>query len=219
MSDPTIVSASFPPESLLGEDLFAGHPEIGVEFERTVPFGEQTRSLLWARGNDANVAGSRLRECEPVECLNNLEDNNGERLFEIRWVTDRSPLARTIADSDVHALSMTGTPESWSAHFWAQTRETLIGFNEALTMAGIPITLVRISNSPYREGSSLSKKQRDAVQLAYQRGYFEVPRKCTKKELGDELCISDSAFSQRLRRAVAACVEETIDGSTLLRQL
>jgi Predicted DNA binding protein len=219
VSDPIIVSASFPPESLLGENLFDGRPEIELEFERTVPFGEQYRSLLWVRGSDAHVAESRLDDCDPVECIDSLEDNNGERLFEVAWDDEQGALARIIADSDVQALSMRGTPESWDGHFWARTRETLIEFNESLMLAGVPITLKRISNSPYQERHSLSEKQREAVRLAYQRGYFEVPRKCTKQELADELSISDSAFSQRLRRAVAACVEETVDGSTLLRQL
>lgn len=217
--DPTIVNASFPPESLLGGRLFDGYPEIELEFERTVPFGEQTRSLLWVRGNDAEIAESRLRDCHPVECLNDLEDKNGERLYEIRIDIDRSPLARTITDSDMHTLSMTGTPKSWDAHFWARTREALIGFNELLMDADIEITLRGICNSPYDEHQPLSKKQLEALRLAYHRGFFEVPRQCTKQELADELHISDSAFSQRLRHALLTCVEETLEGSVLLRMM
>lgn len=215
--DPTIVNASFPPESLLGGEIFGGRPELELEFERTVPFGEQTRSLLWVRGNDANIAESRLRDCGPVECLNDLEDKNGERLYEVRWDTDRSPLGRTIADSDMHTLSMTGTPKSWDAHFWARTRVALIGFNELLMDADVEITLKEISNSPYDEHHTLSEKQLEALRLAYQRGFFEVPRQCTKQELSEELQISDSAFSQRLRHALAVCVEESFTGSKLLR--
>ena len=44
-------------------------------------------------------------------------------------------------------------------------------------------------------------EQREAVSLAFDRGYFETPRNATLSALADELGISQQAFSDRVRRA------------------
>lgn len=48
--------------------------------------------------------------------------------------------------------------------------------------------------------SSLTPTQRQLLDLAVERGYFDVPRQVTAAELGEELGVSASAVSDRLRR-------------------
>ncbi len=47
----------------------------------------------------------------------------------------------------------------------------------------------------------LSKKQLIVLETAYQMGYFKVPQKVNAKEIAEELGISRSTLSERLRRA------------------
>lgn len=49
--------------------------------------------------------------------------------------------------------------------------------------------------------SVLTEKQREAVQLAADRGYYDQPRETDLTELAEELEITQSALSQRLRSA------------------
>ncbi|MFW9918105.1 MAG: helix-turn-helix domain-containing protein [Candidatus Thorarchaeota archaeon] len=47
----------------------------------------------------------------------------------------------------------------------------------------------------------LTSKQRDAIDLAVESGYYNIPRKCTIEELGEKLGIKRVAMQERLRRA------------------
>jgi len=56
----------------------------------------------------------------------------------------------------------------------------------------------------------LTELQREAIMLAAQTGYYDIPRGCTTKELADELGISDQAVTERLRRAIVSLVTYTL---------
>ncbi|SDQ44062.1 helix-turn-helix domain-containing protein [Natronobacterium texcoconense] len=53
---------------------------------------------------------------------------------------------------------------------------------------------------------SLTTKQLEALELAYLRGYYDQPRETSLADLADELGISKSAVSQRLRAAESKLV-------------
>lgn len=54
----------------------------------------------------------------------------------------------------------------------------------------------------------LTVKQHEAICLALERGYFEVPRSASLSELARELDISNTAASQRIRRGNRTLVED-----------
>ncbi|MFC7176112.1 helix-turn-helix domain-containing protein [Halosegnis marinus] len=61
-----------------------------------------------------------------------------------------------------------------------------------------------------REFDGLTEPQREALVLAYRRGYFEVPRAVTTGDLAAELGVSTQAVSERLRRGCARLVEQSV---------
>ncbi|MWV64008.1 helix-turn-helix domain-containing protein [Halorubrum sp. JWXQ-INN 858] len=61
--------------------------------------------------------------------------------------------------------------------------------------------------------SSLTTKQRQGLELAVVRGYFDDDRDVDLGQLADELDISKSALSQRLRTAQAKLIKEVFDES------
>jgi hypothetical protein len=56
----------------------------------------------------------------------------------------------------------------------------------------------------------LTDSQHRVLELASRRGYFEIPRDVTLKELADEVGVSHQALSEQLRRGIGALVEDTI---------
>ena len=60
--------------------------------------------------------------------------------------------------------------------------------------------------------SALTPKQRRGLELAVVRGYFDDDRDVRLRDLADELGISKSALSQRLRTAQAKLVTDVFDG-------
>lgn len=64
--------------------------------------------------------------------------------------------------------------------------------------------------------TNISEKQAEAVRLAAEGGYFEIPRDVSMSEIADELDICGQAASERLRRGIAKLISaETPDGGTL----
>ena len=59
---------------------------------------------------------------------------------------------------------------------------------------------------------SLTPKQWEALELAYEAGYYDQPRSVDLQTLADELAISKSAVSQRLRAAEGTIVEGVLEG-------
>ncbi len=62
---------------------------------------------------------------------------------------------------------------------------------------------------------TLTDTQQEALILAYERGYFESPRKITMAELGEELGISQQAVASRLRRGIKHVLGRTLSTITV----
>jgi hypothetical protein len=59
-------------------------------------------------------------------------------------------------------------------------------------------------------GDGLTDRQREALRVAYERGYFDIPRGTSLEAVADELDITPSSLSERLRRAQTHLVETTV---------
>jgi predicted DNA binding protein len=71
------------------------------------------------------------------------------------------------------------------------------------------VELERIRKSPTGLFTPmLSKKQEEAFKVAFQRGYYEIPRRCDIQEIASEIAIKRVAFQERLRRAERAIMKE-----------
>lgn len=65
----------------------------------------------------------------------------------------------------------------------------------------------RATNVLEAEFSTLSARQREALLLATEEGYYEIPRKVTTKDLAEELAINRRTFEDHLRRAENKIIE------------
>lgn len=61
---------------------------------------------------------------------------------------------------------------------------------------------------PNRYLGQLTDRQREAIELAYRRGYFETPKRATGAEIAEDMGISHSAFHSHLRTAERQLFEE-----------
>jgi len=79
----------------------------------------------------------------------------------------------------------------------------LLEVTQASDLGGTLNTAQRMSNIL----SELTDKQVETLETAYDMGYFETPRQITANEVGEELGVAQSTFSQRLRDAENALLE------------
>ncbi|AXR79087.1 helix-turn-helix domain-containing protein [Natrarchaeobaculum sulfurireducens] len=82
------------------------------------------------------------------------------------------------------------------------TREELLAYRDSCRKLGIDFQLRRLyeSNGDDYRIPGVSEKQHEALRVAYEEGYFDVPRRASLREVADVLEISRSALAERLHR-------------------
>lgn len=205
-----IVDITIPAESFELGRVLTDHPEITVRFERIVPLQAEIIPLLWVANGDGAAIKAVLQDHSQIEFVRSLTPADEEELFEVRWQPEFNGLIRAMVDADARMLKGEGTADGWEFRLRFTSHEDLTEFNQTVTDQGIPLTLQQLHNptAPDKR-ASLSTKQREAIKHAYRRGYFNVPRDSTVSDLAASMEISDSAFSQRLRRGLSTLTRET----------
>ncbi|SFB91871.1 Predicted DNA binding protein, contains HTH domain [Halobiforma haloterrestris] len=184
---------------------------VEVELERIVPLRETIIPLFWVSGTEPGEVEDTLAENAETKSVTRLTTTDDKTLFEVQWSEQTDGIVEALIDTGGKILEATGTAETWDFRIRFGDHAQLSAFNQALTDDGVPITLRHLYNpSPPEETSTLSHEQRDALATAYRRGFFEVPRDVTLAELAEEMGISDTALSQRMRRGLAITVEQVV---------
>lgn len=97
-------------------------------------------------------------------------------------------------------------------------QDSLVRLLETISDADLPVRTETIAPARLTEETSvridlgvLTDKQREALRLALEAGYYSRPREITLAGLADQLDITKSAVSQRLRNAEVNIVEAAMD--------
>ena len=102
-------------------------------------------------------------------------------------------------------------PTGWRQSGWFASHEAFDAFRR-FWQRNAEFTLHRLTREgePESPGDGLTDPQREALRIAYERGYFEIPRTASLDDVATELDISASSASERLRRAQTQLIEETV---------
>ena len=101
------------------------------------------------------------------------------------------------------------TPDGWVQKRRFADREEFSEYCEFWRDAGGSVSVRRVTDTETSENPSeaLTDPQREALRKAHEMGYFEVPRRVSLSELADELGVSATSASERLRRGNDRLVE------------
>lgn len=206
IADITVPASAFELGRVLDE-----FPEIQIDLERIVPLHDSIIPLFWITGGDDGKIKATLQQDSQVNDVTELTMADEQTLFEVQWSPNIDGIIQALINSEAKILEATGTADEWEFRLRFSTHEDLSRFNMALTEENIPVTLRHMYNPTLpREESPISPEQDEAIRTAFEGGYFEVPRGSTVSELAAEMGISDSAFSQRLRRGLSTVVGERL---------
>lgn len=128
-------------------------------------------------------------------------------------LTERSRVGlRPFDASEAYVRAAKGTRDEWTVRLSLPGRDALVRFTRGCREAGLELEIERIGETgdetSHRFG--LGAEQERILRLAYEAGYFEVPRGVSQTELANSLDLSTSAVSQHLRRATAELVANTL---------
>ena len=184
-----------------------------VELESIVGLDDRSIPLFWVSVPDEDRFLELVQEDDAVTGIERLEATDGQVLYAVEWEEGSEHLPSLVEEVGGKILSARGTDEEVDVEIQFDRSDCLPTFHEACDGAGIEVEIDRKYN-PSRPDSGpwfgLTDPQWEALSLALEHGYFEIPRRCTVADLAEQLDISDQAMSERIRRAMGALVRNTM---------
>ncbi|MDJ1431658.1 helix-turn-helix domain-containing protein [Halostagnicola sp. A-GB9-2] len=118
---------------------------------------------------------------------------------------------RALATTESAIERIRATPNGWIQTGWFANRGAFHEFRRFWQEnAGFSLRRLGRVGEPEEPGNGLTDPQREALRIAYEMGYYEIPRGASLEAVADELEISPSSLSERLRRAQTHLIETTV---------
>ncbi|APW98050.1 bacterio-opsin activator [Halobiforma lacisalsi AJ5] len=201
-------------ELVLGPTLEA-LPSLEVELERQYAVDpSRPIAFCWMRcaGGDRNRVERTLADDDTVAEFQRIADAHDGALYRIRrsgsgvvgayrrWVALGGEL-----------LECRGSSGRWRIEMRFPDRGAFTRYHAFLEGEGVEIALHRLSEDDApSDDDLLTDSQYEALEIAFESGFFEVPREADLSAIANELEISNQAVSERLRRAQSSLVAEHV---------
>jgi HAMP domain-containing protein len=209
----TVAEFSIPADDFPLGHVFETLSDVTIEIERVVPTNEAILPYFWVRNVPVNRVQTTLEAQGALESFTIVDDLGEQGLVRARWNPDVEGVFTGIVETDLTVLSATGTQEEWRFEFRAESPDQIGAFQQYCANHGINGELIRLHGAGRDDAAgqySLTSEQREALLLAFNRGYFEFPRESTLDELATELGIARQSFGDRLRRGHKNLIGDTL---------
>ncbi|MCO8244940.1 MULTISPECIES: helix-turn-helix domain-containing protein [unclassified Haladaptatus] len=205
IADITLPGNSFP----LGQ-LLTDNPKIHIEIERLVPLGDRVLPFFWVNDSSPEIR-STLENQSIVESVEHLSTVDDRDLYQVTWSDVVNGVIDALIDTNAAILEGQGLAGQWELRLRFPDHDHLQQFSRICEENDIEVTLNSIYNPhvPNVE-EQLTQTQRQTLAMAYELGYFTVPRESTLTELADHFDISEQAASQRIRRAINVVIRHLV---------
>jgi predicted DNA binding protein len=212
----TVMEFTSPAEEFPLGSVFENLPGATVELERLIPHQTLIIPYFWVRGvetEDVEAAFEPHAGVEDVRLVDSVED---EYLLRAMWEQEYFGVLSALAKANVVVLTGVGTKNEWRFEVRAESQESIAEFREYCQKNDIQIEVTGVhAMLPIQgEGYELTETQREALVLAYERGYFDTPRESSLEEIADELGITQQSLSSRLRRGHRRLIGATLVSSS-----
>ena len=203
--------------SLSGPDLLLS-PTIKAVTDVTIETEHLTGTtpkhlFISVRGEEFDTFERELQQDHTVAEPVLVETYEGRRVYRLEPISTVELIAPRCPELDARILDVESGDGGWIVRMQIPTRQALVSFREYCLENDVTFRVNQLGNATDHEESDvvgLTEKQKQLLRMAFECGYYEIPRRISQNELAHELDISTSAISQRLRRDT-----EQLIGSTL----
>lgn len=149
-----------------------------------------------------------------------MPDDGGELMLGIEWAQATKLLAPEVTDRDGFVLEARSTTterggRGWHERWLLPDGDALHDIWQHARDQGFEFEVLEYREQGrggpgFPEPTALTDQQREALVLAFERGYFTEPRETSLEELGESIGISPTAFGGRLRRGMKGLIGMTL---------
>ncbi|MCH7659335.1 MAG: helix-turn-helix domain-containing protein [Euryarchaeota archaeon] len=209
----TIVEVELPTAEFALSETISELDNIEFEVERFVAQdADHIMPFVWVTGNDGDRIKAVLERDESVDNLELLSELDGEWLYRMDWITQIQAVIQILIEEEGSILAAFGDESGWQLRVLFSDRDSLSRTYEYCRESGLTLDIRSIYElEDGREGRfGITEEQQSTLEVAFKRGYFDVPRAITLTNLADEIGISHQALSERLRRGQKSVLKNTV---------
>jgi len=184
-----------------------------IELETLVPVGDATVPLFWVHNSTRESFIETVKRHPTVNDAVKIDKFEDRTLFTLDWDAGEDTVFSGLEQYSGQLLSAIGKSDIWQFEVRFASHAALSEFTTHCEGDGVGLEVTRVYNPTKPDAGpwyGLTEPQREAIDLAVKKGYYDIPRECTTKELAEELGISDQAVTERLRRAIVSLVSHTL---------
>ncbi len=210
----TVMEFTSPAEEFPLGTVFESLPEATVRLERLVPQDSLIIPYFWVRGAEVEDVEAAFDAHPGLTHVRLIDDVENEYLMRAEWKGEYFGILSALAEANVSVLSGVGTKEGWDFEVRGESRDAIGEFRTSCQDHDIPIEITAVHALLPVQGDDyeLTDAQREALVLAYERGYFDSPRETSLEEIAEELGITQQSLSSRLRRGHRRLIGGTLVG-------
>lgn len=204
-------TVSGPPISLPA--VAAEHPDVTFEIEHWRQEEGLVHWFIWAEGEDLEGVTASFSDVPATREVTLIDDGGSLWLYRVTVEpTVEPPSDELLREGAVTAAYL--EPDGIRVAATVSCRDILTQVFQHLRSNDLSVSVDQLRyRPPDADDADLSEKQFEALTTAHEMGYFDDATCVTQREVADELGISRSAFSERLRRAERQLVERHIAGA------
>lgn len=190
-----------------------GETGTTVRLDRVIPIGDAFIPYFWASDDTVESIQAELRNETDIAGFRVVDRTDGEALVRVEWAELVDGLLEAMVATEASILEGIGEADTWWLQLRFDDHEQLSAFFQECANRDIQLDLETVHNPglPRTVGldPALTDPQRETLRRAFDAGYFDVPRGVNLLELAEQMGISDSAVSQRLRRGISTMLQES----------
>ena len=209
----TIAEFAIPAHEFALSETLEHRPDITINIDRVVAHNT-TQVVPFVRVTQGEVDGlTEVLEHDPsVEEVELFGETDDERFYRLVWNETAQIMDYIVNEHAATVQKATAANGEWQLRVLFPDRDALSATNEYVRENDIGFTLKQIYGPENFETvrHNLTEAQYETLAVGVEKGYYEVPRETTTKELSDELGISHQALSERRRRATKNLVVSTL---------
>jgi len=222
----TLVSeVSLTPPLVLFEDTFERAPDATLTLEEqhhaTDPAGRTAYVFFWWTAGcppeDLRAAMAADPTVATAHAVCGAEDSVLHRVETRSFPAEQPLVFPTLLDHDATTVAATRDADGFHLRVRFPGRDALDAFVDAADdiAGGAEVTrLATVDTAETPGNGGLTDRQRAALELAHERGYFETPKQVGLATLAEEFDVTPQTLSRHLRVAVEKVVADTVEAGT-----
>ncbi|WP_222914351.1 helix-turn-helix domain-containing protein [Natrinema sp. SYSU A 869] len=163
--------------------------------------------------DDLEELEETLNRDHTVTKYERIDSNNGTNIYQIQHTDTAKLISPAVTQVNGFLLQSETKDKGWLIQAQLLSRDALNSVWEYARENDINFRLLELYEK--RKGGSdssfgLTEEQQKALEIAYEKGYFSEPREMSLEDVANEVGISSTAMSGRLRRGMRNLLSSTL---------